>query len=152
MGMADVFGADTRVEIKVNDLLRYFDRYAKGEAEAEILKKGITAGVPVEYLKGVITGEPVEIEEILPCCYVDKPEEEVLFISEDDMFLNAANGNYFGLTDHGYDCTPDKVKPEREVGKPVKGFERKVPVSWVEKGYVVEMAECLKGEADQSEL
>lgn len=55
------------------------------------------------------------------------------------MHSEAGKGNHFVLTEKGYEKTPDHVKPEREVGKPVAGFERKVPSSWVEKGYVVEV-------------
>ena len=54
------------------------------------------------------------------------------------MFKNAQSGRQFLLTEYGYQETPDHVKHEREVGKPVKGFETRVPVSWIEKGYVKE--------------
>lgn len=47
-------------------------------------------------------------------------------------------GCVFVLTAHGFDQTPDNVKRERAVGKPVPGFAEKVPHSWVEKGYVEE--------------
>ncbi len=50
----------------------------------------------------------------------------------------ATAGKQFLLTEYGYQKTPDHVKHERAIGKPVKGFESSVPVSWVEKGYVVE--------------
>ena len=50
----------------------------------------------------------------------------------------AENGKNFVLTEYGYQKTPDHVKPERAVGEPVKGFENRVPVSWLENGYVVE--------------
>lgn len=36
----------------------------------------------------------------------------------------------------GYAATPDHVRHERKVGVPIKGFENRVPVSWIEKGYV----------------
>ncbi len=48
------------------------------------------------------------------------------------------NGKQFILTEIGYNATPDKIKSERKIGKPVKGYETSVPASWVEKGYVVE--------------
>lgn len=51
---------------------------------------------------------------------------------------NAAKGKKFVLTEKGYKRTPDKVKPERKVGEPLKGFEVSVPASWIEKGYVIE--------------
>lgn len=50
----------------------------------------------------------------------------------------AENGKQFVLTEYGYNKTPDSVKHEREIGKPVKGFETSVPATWVEKGYVIE--------------
>lgn len=53
----------------------------------------------------------------------------------------AEKKNHFVLTEHGYRNTPDKVKPERKVGEPIKGFEYKVPSLWIEKGYVEEVAE-----------
>lgn len=51
----------------------------------------------------------------------------------------AGNGKHFVLTKHGYGKTPDKVKPERKAGEPVRGFETKVPTSWINKGYVKEV-------------
>ena len=54
------------------------------------------------------------------------------------MFKAAKNGRQFLLTEYGYQETTDHVKHEREVGKPVKGFETRIPASWVEKGYVKE--------------
>lgn len=51
---------------------------------------------------------------------------------------NAKKGNIFLLTKKGYEITPDKVKPERKIGEPVKGYEYSVPLSWVEKGLVEE--------------
>lgn len=53
------------------------------------------------------------------------------------LFEIAEPGKQFVVTEYGYKKTPDAVKPEREVGKPVKGFEDKVPPSWIKKGYVV---------------
>ncbi|GLG89146.1 hypothetical protein [Sellimonas catena] len=47
-------------------------------------------------------------------------------------------GKKFVLTDYGYSRTPEAVKKERKIGKPITGFEQKVPVSWIEKGYVEE--------------
>ena len=54
------------------------------------------------------------------------------------MMKHAQYGKQFLLTEYGYQETSDHVKHEREVGKPVKGFETKVPASWIEKGYVKE--------------
>lgn len=57
----------------------------------------------------------------------------------------AAEGKQFVLTQKGYDATPDHVKPEREVGKPVfwekpeLDFANRVPTSWIEKGWVEEV-------------
>lgn len=50
----------------------------------------------------------------------------------------AAEGKRFVLTEKGYEKTPDKVKLERKVGESIKGYENSVPVSWIEKGYVIE--------------
>lgn len=50
----------------------------------------------------------------------------------------AKSGNIFVLTEKGYENTPDKARPERKVGEPVRGFRKRVPVSWFEKGYVEE--------------
>ena len=52
---------------------------------------------------------------------------------------NAAAGNHFVLTQKGYDATPDHVKRERAVGKPVPSFAESVFTSWVKKGWVVEV-------------
>lgn len=54
---------------------------------------------------------------------------------------SAKKGNIFLLTEKGYDVTPDRVKPEREIGRPVKGYEYNVPILWVKKGYVEEINE-----------
>ena len=48
----------------------------------------------------------------------------------------AENGEIFVVTQKGYDKTPDSVKPEREIGKPIRNFEKQVPISWIEKGWV----------------
>lgn len=52
---------------------------------------------------------------------------------------SAARGKHFVLTSEGYKHTPDRVKPERAVGKPVRGYEHFVPQSWIDKGYVEEV-------------
>lgn len=55
-------------------------------------------------------------------------------------YTNAAKGNIFVLTEQGYNATPDHVKPERAVGKPVFSFYKdRVPTSWITKGYVQEI-------------
>ena len=55
----------------------------------------------------------------------------------------AKDGYQFVLTQHGYDTTPDNVKHEREVGKPVPGWPADcVPASWVDKWYVEEVLIC----------
>lgn len=54
-------------------------------------------------------------------------------------YMKEANkGNQFLLTESGYNHTPDNVKDERNIGEPIKGFETRVPVSWIEKKYVEE--------------
>ena len=50
----------------------------------------------------------------------------------------AQKGKKFVLTEKGYKKTPDRVKCERKIGETVKGFETSVPVTWIQKGYVVE--------------
>lgn len=48
---------------------------------------------------------------------------------------------YLYLQKKGYEQTPCRVKHEREIGKPVKGFEYRVPVSWIKNGYVEQISE-----------
>ncbi|MCM1192009.1 MAG: hypothetical protein NC123_18335 [Butyrivibrio sp.] len=56
----------------------------------------------------------------------------------------AETGNVFVLTEKGYKETPDRIKAERKIGHPLKGYERGVPASWIKKGYVEEKPEeCL---------
>ena len=50
----------------------------------------------------------------------------------------AQEGKMFVLTEKGYEKTPNHVKNERKIGDPVKGYETSVPVSWIQKGYVVQ--------------
>ena len=50
----------------------------------------------------------------------------------------AQEGKIFILTEKGYEKTPGCVKHERKIGDPIKGFETSVPVTWIQKGYVVE--------------
>lgn len=52
----------------------------------------------------------------------------------------AGKGKHFVLTKKGYDATPDKVKPERKIGEPLKHFEFSVPRSWVKNEWVEEKA------------
>lgn len=59
------------------------------------------------------------------------------------MFANAEPGFIFVCTQKGYDKTPDHVKHERAPGKPVKGFEDHAPTSWLEKGYIEAVKECI---------
>ena len=48
----------------------------------------------------------------------------------------AEGDEVFVLTEKGYIRTPDSVKPEREIGKPIKHFEKAVPLSWYKNGWV----------------
>ena len=59
-----------------------------------------------------------------------------LIISE---YYVADEGCIFVCTEKGYERTPEKAKKERAVGKPIPLFDRKVPQSWIEKGYVKEI-------------
>lgn len=152
MGLMDAFNADERVEVKVGDLWELMDTASK----AQYLENGIKAGVPVEYLWGVVTGEPVNCdlpESFEGCtddaCDINFPDEddedlgvESLFEEKVAMYQEAEEGNMFVLTPYGMECTPDKIKAERKVDAPVKGYENRVPVSWVEKGYVREVKDA----------
>ena len=51
----------------------------------------------------------------------------------------AQKGCMWVLTGKGYEATPDTVKHEREVGKPIPHFKESVPTSWIEKGCVVKV-------------
>lgn len=53
----------------------------------------------------------------------------------------AGAGKIFVLTNLGYEKTPNNIKSERAIGKPVKGFEYSVPASWLNKGYIEEIEE-----------
>ena len=53
----------------------------------------------------------------------------------------AKKGYKWVLTEKGYAVTPNHVKHEREVGKPIfpnLGYGESVPASWVNKGYIEE--------------
>lgn len=54
---------------------------------------------------------------------------------------SAGAGKIFVLTNLGYEKTPNNIKSERAIGKPVKGFEYSVPASWLNKGYIEEIEE-----------
>ena len=148
MGLADVFGKDELVELKVGELLSFFEGYARGVVKAEMLENGVKAGVPNEYMVGMLTGEPVGVEFPEPCeCTCDpywdddEPTGEEILFEEKNMFKEAFKGFVFVLTEKGYECTPEAVKPERAVGKPVKGYEHRVPEGWLSKEYVVMVPE-----------
>lgn len=68
-----------------------------------------------------------------------------------EYIKNAEKGNIFVLTKKGYEKTPCRVKPEREIGKPIREFEYKVPPSWIEKGYVEQIPEPYREESEQNE-
>lgn len=59
------------------------------------------------------------------------------------MFKTAEKDKVFVLTREGYERTPEHIKSERKIGEPVKGYEHKVPLSWIEKGYVEECGKKL---------
>ena len=62
---------------------------------------------------------------------------------------SAEEGNIFALTENGYRETPNHVKHERAIGWPVKGYEHDAPTSWIEKGYVEEVAETCRGREEK---
>ena len=148
MGLMDAFNADERVEVKVGELWDLMDTATR----ARYLENGIKAGVPVEYLIGIITGEPVPIKldlpEVMEGCICSELGVEDLFEEKETMYYQeAVKGNIFVLTAYGLKCTPEKVKGERAEGKPVKGYEHRVPVSWIEKAYVREVKD--EGEVEK---
>lgn len=55
------------------------------------------------------------------------------YIADDDKI--------FVCTEKGYQRTPENVKHERAIGKPIPLFSTKVPTSWIEKEYVEEVKE-----------
>lgn len=57
-----------------------------------------------------------------------------------NQYKTAKSGNLFILTEKGYAATPDGVKPERKIGKPVSRlFVDRVPASWIAAGWVREV-------------
>lgn len=63
---------------------------------------------------------------------------------------NATEGSVYILTEYGYKKTPEDVKAERTIGKPIPGYETHIPASWEEKGYVIEVKEDMLKEILQS--
>lgn len=61
MGIVDVFGADDRVSLKVNDLVNYFRGEAKTYARNEVMLNGIKSNMPYDHILAMI-GE-LEIKE-----------------------------------------------------------------------------------------
>jgi len=53
--------------------------------------------------------------------------------------ITASKNKHFVITDFGYEETPDDMKHERTVGKPLNGYEFHVPYHWLKKGYVEEV-------------
>ena len=52
--------------------------------------------------------------------------------------VHADEGKRLVLTSLGYEATADRVKPERAIGEPVKGYEKSVPKLWYDKGWIEE--------------
>ena len=50
MGIVDVFKPEDRVELTVNDLVNYFRKEAKTNAENEVLINGLKAGLPASHI------------------------------------------------------------------------------------------------------
>lgn len=61
---------------------------------------------------------------------------------------SAEKGKIFVLTESGYEKSPERVRNERKIGKPLKGYEYRVPISWIKKGYVEEIEEGGQIESD----
>ena len=55
--------------------------------------------------------------------------------------VEAGPGRVFVVTELGYRETPDNIKHERQIGKPLKNYEKQIPIEWLESGYVQEETE-----------
>ena len=56
MGFVDAFGAEDRIQLKVNDLVNYFRSEARTHAQNEVLLNGIRANLPNSHIL-VMIGE-----------------------------------------------------------------------------------------------
>ena len=59
MGLADVISAEDRVEVKFSD----FYKLVRAEAQKDLLRNAIYAGVPREQVLKMLTGQNDELEE-----------------------------------------------------------------------------------------
>lgn len=95
MGLADAFGKDDRIELRVATVMDLLDRVARAEASSKLLMNGIKCDVPHSFIREVITGEKeehliVSIEavkepsEIHECGEEDPEEEEPEEAPEED--------------------------------------------------------------------
>lgn len=63
MGLMDAFGAETRVEITVRELIQVLDERAKAEANFDIAMAMLREGVSPKTVRAVFGLEPVLEEE-----------------------------------------------------------------------------------------
>lgn len=64
MGLTDVFGAEDRVELKVNDLISYFKNEARINAVNEVLLNGLHARLPYSHILVMIGELDTDSEEV----------------------------------------------------------------------------------------
>lgn len=58
MGLADIFGADDRIELSVPNFISMLQVTAEKEAEMKYVRNVIDAGVPITYIKAMLDGPP----------------------------------------------------------------------------------------------
>jgi hypothetical protein len=134
MGLVDMFNAEDRVQVKFSD----FYSMMKEGAKLELLLNAVNCDVPHKHIREMVTGnkEP----ELLKGDALDVLDVQEMF--EEDLNLDeyyvADKGSEFVLTIGGYLHVPEKLKADKavEVGEPLRGYEERVPKSWLEKGYV----------------
>ena len=58
-GLADIFGADDRIEISVPNFISMLQLTAEKEAEMKYVRNAVDAGVPITYIKVMLDGPPM---------------------------------------------------------------------------------------------
>lgn len=77
MGLADIFTADERVELKIDDLYDILRVAASNEKTAQFLKNAVKCEVPYKYIREVITGEKEEEKEEIKGICIEVPRDIV---------------------------------------------------------------------------
>lgn len=67
MGIMDVFNADDRVELRVNDLIYYFRQEAKMGVERNLIINGLKNHIPAEYILKMIGEDIPEMDAVVSC-------------------------------------------------------------------------------------